>query len=328
LQQADSLLTLAEQADARWSEPVTLRAAIAYRRSRVTGDLGEIRRWTGVAEEHATRALALNPSDADALEVRGNSRYWAWLKSLETNAARAEALLASARQDLEQATTANPSQAGAWSSLSHLYYQTGTATDISIAAQRALEADEFLSNADVILNRLFLSSYDLGQFDKGDQRCIELRRRFPTNLNSVRCQLYLLTGRDKPADVALAWTLADSAVAMMPPQARELQRLNVNMLVAGVIARASKDQPALADSARRLARASEGNASIDASRDLALSGAFVYTLLGDNAAAVRLLKEYLAANPQRAKGLRDEPGWWFRELETDAAYRQLIGLGR
>lgn len=328
LQQADSLLVHAEQADARWPEPVTLRAAIAYRRSRVTGDLGEIRRWTGVAEEHATRALALNPSDADALEVRGNAKYWAWLKSLETNAARAEALLASAKQDLEQATTANPSQAGAWASLSHLYYQTGTATDISIAAQRALEADEFLSNADVILNRLFLSSYDLGQFDKGDQRCNELQRRFPTNLNSVRCQLYLLTGGNKPADVARAWTLADSAVAMMPPQGRELQRLNVNMLVAGVIARASRDQPTLADSARRVARASEGNASIDASRDLALSGAFVYTLLGDNEAAVRMLKQYLAANPQRAKGLRDEPGWWFRGLETDAAYRQLIGLGR
>ncbi len=326
LRDADSLLALAEAADTRWSEPAALRAAIAYRRSRIPGiDLPEVRQWAGVAEEHATRALALDAANADALEVRGNAKYWRWLKGIETNAARARELLLSAKQDLEGATSANPAQAGAWASLSHLYYQTGGATDISIAAQRALEADEFLSNANVILNRLFLASYDIGQFDKADQRCSELQRRFPQDLNAVRCQLYLLTGRDKAPDVAAAWKLADSAVALLPPQSQGVQRLNVDMLVAGVIARASKDQPALVDSARRVAKRSEGTAQVDPTRDLAWSGAFVYTLLGDRADAVRLLKQYVAANPQRAPSLRDEPGWWFRDLESDPQFRQLVG---
>src|SRR5262249_25562846 len=154
----------------------------------------------------------------------------------------------------------------------------------SIAAQRALEVDEFLSNADVVLNRLFLASYDLNQADKADQKCADLRRRFPAGLNTVRCQLYLLTMHAKPtdADIASAWHVADSAVALTPPgsPAREYQRLNVNMLVAAVLARASKDRPALADSARRLAKRSESSVTIDAARDMAWSGAFVYAVLG------------------------------------------------
>ncbi len=323
----DSLLALAEREDSKWSEPVALRAAIAYRRSRVPGiPLDQLRQWATVAEGHADRALAIDPGDADALEVRGNAKYWRWLRGLEADASKAKALLASARTDLEGATSANPNQAGAYASLSHLYYQVGSATDINIAAQRALEADEFLSNADVILNRLFLSSYDLAQFDKADQRCTELQRRYPNILNSVRCQLYLLTGKDKPADIAQAWKLADSAVALLPEGgARELQRLNVDMLVAAVLARASKATPALADSARRVAKRSEGTAAIDGVRDLAWSGAFVYTLLGDVENAMRLLKEYVAANPQRVQGLRDEPGWWFRDIEADPRFRQLVG---
>ena len=98
------------------------------------------------------------------------------------------------------------------------------------------------------------------------------------------------------------------------------------MLVAAVIARVAKDQPALADSARRLAKRSEGTAAIDATRDLAWSGAFVYTLLGDTPDAIRLLKDYIAANPQRAQSLRDEPGWWFRPLQGDPRFRQLVGV--
>lgn len=325
---ADSLLVLAGRADPKWPDPPTLRALIAYGRSRVGGAaLPQVREWTGVAEDYATQALALDPNDADALEVRGNAKYWRWLKGLETNPEKAQALLYSAKADLEQAKTVNPNQAGAWASLSHLYYQTGNATDINIAAQRALEADEFLSNAETILNRLFLSSYDLGQFDRADQRCSELRQRYPAGLNAVRCQLYLLTGTEKPPDVAAAWKLADSAVALVPAPAQDAQRRNANMLVAAVIARASRSQPALADSARRVARRSEGTAANDPTRETAWSGAFVYTLLGDDADAVRLLKAYIAANPQRAKGLRDEPGWWFRTLERNPQYRQLVGLG-
>ena len=58
--------------------------------------------------------------------------------------------------------------------------------------------------------------------------------------------------------------------------------------------------PALADSARHLARRSEGDATTDPTRENAYVGAFVYTTLGDTNDALRLLKAYIAANPERA----------------------------
>jgi serine/threonine-protein kinase len=322
---ADSLFAAAEQNDAKWAEPPTLRASLAYRRSRLAGtDATMIRRWIEAGLPHANQALKLDPENADALEVRGNLAYWAWLNGLESDAAKSATQLTAAKEDLEHATASSPSQAGAWASLSHLYYQTATASEVNIAAQRAYEADEFLANAEDVLHRLFLSSYDLAQFDKAAHWCDVFAQRFPANPRSVRCRLYLLTGTGTP-DVAAAWRLADSIVAMNPPPKRDLERLNVTMLVAAVIARASKNQPALADSARHLAKKSEGSAAIDRVRQLAYSGAFVYTLLGDKDDAMRLLREYVAVNPRQAKALKDDPGWWFRPLQADPRFRQLVG---
>jgi hypothetical protein len=141
----------------------------------------------------------------------------------------------------------------------------------------------------------------------------------------MKCRLYLLTTKPAPASVNTAWQLADSAVAMVPPGARPRERLTEDMLVAAVLAQASKSQPSLADSARHVARRSEGTAASDPTRDLAWFGAFVYTLLGDKNEAIRLLKAYLAANPQRASSLRTDPGWWFRDLEKDPRFQQAVG---
>ena len=325
---ADSLFAQAEQADPLWVDPVVARASVAYRRSRLVGrDPTLIRPWTTVGLAHADRALARDARDADALEVRGNIRYWSYLMQLEADAAQAKLLLDAARSDLESATTINPRQAGAFASLSHLYNQVNEPTDVVIAAQRALEADEFLANADVVLGRLFTASYDLGQFDKADQWCAAIQRRYPANQLAVRCQLFLLTGRGKDPDVPRAWKLADSVIALTPPARHAQQRKYMEMLVAAVIARAAESLPALADSARGVAVRAEGDAQMDPNRELPYLGARVHVMLGRPADAVRLLKDYLAANPQRAEALRDDPGWWFRELAGDARFKQLVGGG-
>ena len=94
------------------------------------------------------------------------------------------------------------------------------------------------------------------------------------------------------------------------------------------IARASKTRPALADSARHVARASEGDAQVDGTREAAIRGAFVYTILGDTANAIRLLKEYFAANPQKASTFRDDAGWWFRDIEKTPQFRLLVGAAK
>jgi hypothetical protein len=97
-----------------------------------------------------------------------------------------------------------------------------------------------------------------------------------------------------------------------------------NMLVAAVLARASKDRPALADSARHVAKRSEGDASVDPTRDLAYFGAFVYALLDDKDLAISTLKQYLAVNPTKAASMRDDSGWWFRSISSDPRFQRVV----
>jgi serine/threonine-protein kinase len=326
---ADSLFALAWQADRKWPEPETRRAALAYRRGRLAGrDPAAIAPWVALGVAHADSALAIDQDYADALEARGFNRYFGWISNIEADAGRKAATLKAARADLERATTLNPRQAGAHAMLASLYYQVDDASlsDALIAATRAYEADEFLSNANVVLNRLFTTNYDLGNFDKAAQWCATARQRFPKDMRFTRCRLYLLTTRTEQPNIAAAWAFADSARALAAPN-DTLNRLTSNMLVAAVIARAAKTgPPALADSARRLVRASVGDAQIDSPRELALFGAFVHTLLGDAEEAIRLLKVHLAASPGRLQSMRNDPGWWFKDLEREPRFRQLLGL--
>lgn len=325
---ADSLFAAAAKDDAKWAEPEARRALLAYRRARMTrAGPAVVRKWVDVGLQHADAALALDRDNPDALEMRGTMRYYSYLANFEEDATRKARLMADAKVDLERAVAVNRTQAGAWATLSHLYnnFPGTSATDVLLAAQRAYEADEFLSDAETVLSRLVLASYDLGQFDKANQWCTEAGRRFPTAFRAIRCKLIVLTTDAVQPDIGEAWKLADSVTAAAPPAQKDYYRLNSDMLVAGVIARASKTTPVLADSARHVIKRSEGDANVDPTRDLALYGAIAATMLGDKDEAIRLLKLHLAVNPQKLAGFRADPGWQFRSLTSDPAYRQLVG---
>jgi len=319
---ADSLLELAEARDGKWVDPIISRGLVAYRRSRLSGrDRAVIHPWIREGLGHVERALALAPNNADALELRGNLRYWGWLQGLEPDTEKAKVLLADAQKDLESATVVNPSQAGAWASLTHLYNQTATGTKVALAAQRALEADAFLDNADVILFRLFISSYDLSQFTDADHSCQQIRRRFPTDVSAPRCELFMLTTRIRtPPDPARAWRLADSVAKASPANRKPYFELNSRMLVAAVLARAG-----LKDSAMAVVERSKGDPEMNPTRDLALFGAAVYSQLGETAKAVDLLGVYLQANERLRAAYADDPGWWFRGIAGDPAFKRLVG---
>ena len=322
---ADSLYAQARELDRRWAEPQARRAQIAYRQSRLTRDPVAIRRWVTLGLAHADSALATDADNPDALELRGTLLYWAFLNNFEEDATRKAALIDDAKTSLERATQFNVRQAGAYSTLSHLYnnHPSTSSTDVLLAAQRAYEADEFLADAELVLARIFLAAYDLGQFDKADQWCGVARARFPASWRSFRCQLFLLTTRIKDPDIGTAWRLADTVAALAPNP--RYYRLNSDMLVGAVIARASRTNAALADSARRVIKRSEGDASVDPVRDLALYGAIGYVALGDHADAVRLLKIHLSVNPQKTASFRDDPGWQYRDLVSYQPFRQLVG---
>jgi eukaryotic-like serine/threonine-protein kinase len=319
---ADSILALAEPLDPQSAEPIIAREMIAYRRARLTGDDPiKAGRWIEIGLGHAERALKLGSENPDALELRGSLRYWRWILGLAPDPAQANALLKAAQEDLEAAVRISPSQAGAWAMLSHLYYQTGSLVDVKLAARRAYEEDAYLSNADVILSRLFNSSYDSGQPSEAAHWCGEGARRFPGDEKFVECQLWLMTTKAAEPDVPRAWRLADTVVQRAPESKRQFQRLNSQMVVAAVLARAG-----LKDSARNLARRSRGSGEIDPTRDLMIMDAFVHNLMGDRDEALRSLKVYLAANPARRAALADDPGWWFRSLQDDPRFKELVGV--
>ena len=325
---ADSVAELSEKLDLRWTTPIVLRGTLDYWRSRrATDDPGLANRAIEAGLEHARRALLLDKDDPDALELRGSLNYWRWLYPLESDPARRTELLASARADLERATQLNPSQAGAFAMLSHLYANSSDKglVDVVMMASKALEKDAYLSNADAILNRLTLAAYDLGQFLDADKWCREGQRRFPGDARFVKCELLIMTSKFVEADSvkapARAWLLADSVVKLTPDERdRRYERLYTRVLAAGVLARAG-----LRDSARSVLRHTPDDPEVDPSRDLANTAAFIWTLAGDSAEAVNQIKIYLMANPGALDGFRDNPNWWFRGLSNDPRYRALVG---
>ncbi|MHB1863656.1 MAG: protein kinase domain-containing protein [Gemmatimonadaceae bacterium] len=326
---ADSLYAAAAALDPKWPDPETDRGQLAYRRSRLARNPAAVGTWVALGEKYANQALAIAPNDADALELRGTLEYFAWLMNLETDPTKKAALITAAKNDLEKSTSINRAQAGAWAVLSHLYnnYPSTGNTDVLLAAQRAYEADEFQTGVDLVLSRLVFAAYDLGEFSVASQWCGVFHDRFPKDYRATHCQLLMLTANDPSIapNVPRAWRLADSVAALTPEPQRQLWRMYSDMLVASVIARASKTDPALADSARHVIQRSLPSAQIDPNRDMAVFGAMAYTILGDDADAVRLLKLNFAVNPQRIAGYRGDPGWQFRALERDPAFRQLVG---
>ena len=317
---ADSLLEEAGAADPHWVEPIIQRARVTYARSRGVRDPHEIDKVLQLALRHAERAYQMEPQDPDALEIRGIIRFTRYARGLEPDARTAESLLASARSDLEEATRLNPNQVGAWTVLSRLYYDEEDLVAANRAARAAYEGDAYLAGADVILARLYATSYDLELFQPAIDWCEKGHRRFPNDPRFVECQLVLLSTNARDPNVGEAWRLADEAVQLSPEGDRALKRLYERVWVARVLGRAG-----LKDSARHLLEHSRGTPEIDPEREVLGFQAAAYTMLGDKDEAVRLLSEYLVANPRHREGFRKNVHWWWRGLQDDPRFKALIG---
>jgi len=332
---ADSLLAAAARADPAWVEPLAARALLAFRMARLSAD--EKTRAGALIDSglaYAGAALEKAPRDAAALEARGSLRYLRYLLQLDPNARRQERALAAAEDDLKRATEADPGRAGAWSTLSHLYFNKPSFEDAQLAAQRAFEADAYLDKADEILWRLYSSSYDREQFDNAAKWCGEAALRFPANPRFATCRLQLLQTRVRQPDVGAAWRLYDSVAALTPkvpaPQ-WEYDTREARIWVAAVIARAAQQAPSaalravLADSADRVLTRARGDAEIDPGLELLWREAYVRTLLDQKDVAVSLLKRYLAANPAHRLGMARNESWLWRDLLDYQPYRELVG---
>ena len=320
---ADSLAAQAQALDPAWPEPLVLRAALAYRQSRLDIDPLHAGPWIDRGLGLADQALKLDPKNPPALELRGTLRYWRYLLHLVPTPAAAAETLRQAEADLRAAVTLAPSQASAWSILSHLNDQKPDYVEAKIDAQHAYEADAYLSVADQILWRLYATSYDLEQTADAIHWCAEGGRRFPEKPQFLDCQLWLMTATAVEPDGAKAWQLVDSMGKLTPARQWRLERLRAQIAVAAVLARAG-----LADSARRVLARSQAGAELDPERELLSFEAFARTLLGDREGALRLLTEQIAANPQHRVGLARFSHWWWRDLRDDPRFKALIGTPR
>src|SRR5207249_4491044 len=191
-------------------------------------------------EQPARNLLAMRDSLAEAVarflrqrlgeEVRlreqrqGTQSVEAWSFVQQAEKARKEAeqwLRADsveAAADLREAVALAPGLASAWSTLSHLNYQKPDFVEAKIDAQRAYEADAYLSVADQIVWRLYTTSYDLEQFADATYWCAEGRRRFPSNPRFVKCQLWLMTSDAAAPNPAQATRLVDELATLTPDE--------------------------------------------------------------------------------------------------------------
>jgi len=327
METADSLLAEAASQAPEWSVPATRRGWLAYQRARWGGfDRAAIPDLLARAERHANDALARNPRDADALELRATVKYWRYLLNLTSEPGEAQRLLDEAEADFHAATRADPTQASAFSSLSHLLMNKGATAQAKLAAERSYEADPWLLNANLTLLRLFQTSVDLQDEQEARKWCRAGSERFPNDFRFYECRVWLLTlpGRDPDtvaAAIGDAWAQCDAVAELSPAATSEFNERRCRMFVAMALVRAD-----LPDSARAVARRARAGTDVDPIRELAWLESIVLTWLGDYDAALERLALYLAANPGQVRAFARDDTWWLEDLRGQPGYARLVDV--
>ncbi len=122
------------------------------------------------------------------------------------------------------------------------------------------------------------------------------------------------------ANIDRAWQLSQELETLTPESARDFYGHYGQILAGGVVARAG-----LPDSARRVLDRARVGLEGDPDRELAGYEAVMRTLLGDHDEAIRLLKIYVAANPDHLFNPDGEVHWWWRDLRDHSDFQSILG---
>jgi hypothetical protein len=286
-----------------------------------TNDLVSTEREIGIGFDHAARALALDATNAYALEQRGTLKVLEALM-LAREPDEFDRLMSEARSDLETATRQDPSLATAHGMLSFVFASIGNNPQAIVRATQALQEDAYLRGADRIIDRLIYAQYDLGEFNESRFWCGEGHRRFPNNFRFTECALSLLAAPGGGTDVDSAWTLLNRLDELVPEALGPLKHGVGLVMVAGVLRNAG-----LPDSATSVLSRVDHSEQADPERLLYQYEAGILATTGsppDADGAIRVLDRWAAASSDATVGTRSNLHWWWRDLQTRQDFQPFI----
>jgi len=330
LRRADSTLARSAEADRDWPEPLIERAWVANKAARmafgIAGQRDSVEAAFERGIEYASAALRRRMDVPRALEVLGVLRYTSWLLVPPPDTLAAQRLLSEAERDLRDALEANPDLARALNALSAIEYAQGRFDEALITTERAYRADRFLAPEEV-LARLFSITFETAADAAAADWCAEYGNRFPESWFIAHCRLMLMAW--SPASVAnpdSAWRWVEQAASDAPEVSRASVRAELEILAAGVLARAGQG-----DSAQRVldrVRAASSQAPLAADDNSRISRlqqeAGVRVLLRQSETALQLLAEYLTHRPESRNSLARSRR--FRSLATDPRLGGPVGI--
>jgi len=324
LSEADSLLIRAGTLDAGWPEPPVLRGWLAYDQADRAADVldtaqsasAAIERWLRKGISHAEHALEKSPGYPEALEVRGTILYRSWALTGLYGIRDTAAKLDRAAGDLRRAASVqHRHQARALSTLSAVLEFSGKVAEANLAAERAYEADAYLSDANAIMFRVFNTSLDMKRHADAQRWCERGQRAFPKDWTFLMCQLSLLGWSPIVAPaVDQAWGILRQLDSVAPPDALVWIRPEMTMMVAAVLARAG-----LADSAEQVIARTKMTAPPDP--QLPYYEALARVRLKQPLVAAGLLEALVRRSPNLLRFFRSRPA--FEPLWDDPRLRSL-----
>jgi serine/threonine-protein kinase len=307
---ADSLLAEAARHAPGWSVPVVMRGDIAIWRWEWLIAQPVNRTHMRTAQQHARRALQLDPQDPAVLTLAGRV---ATILFHFGDPGASDSLRAGAERDLRAALAIDATRAEAWNALSDLLVLSGRFEEGLQAAERAYAADAFHLEAKEVLDRLCFTSLEL-ELSSARRHCDEARRRFPGEARFAYAQFWVIS-QETDINQDSIWKLVDEHLRLVPEADRARVRTEDRVIAAGLLAKSGLRARALAliDSVRANETFTPIAHYIEAWARLRLQ---------QPDSALAALRRLLAVVPNQREYLARDRA--FMELRADPRFQELV----